>query len=225
MNDFQKNIISSKNQNTYDYYEFDKGDGIRVLYVGNSITKHAPKPEVGWTNDCGMAASSIEKDYVHLIQAKIKEIHPNATYSILQVANYEREFYNREPENYYMGAKDFKADLIIMFFGANVNKEYDVTENPPKTFGKAYEELRNFLVDGREDVKVLHSQGFYIRPVLDAEKQKVAEKYNEAFVNLEDMRVLPETHGKFNHPGDYGMQVIADRFWEEIKAYVENFKK
>lgn len=224
MKNLQENIVPSNNQNTFDYYEYDKGEGVRVLYVGNSITKHSPKPEIGWTNNCGMAASSIENDYVHLIQAKIKEIQPDAAFSILQVANYEREFYTRNPENYYMGAKEFKPDVIIMFFGANVNREYDTAENPPKTFGQAYEDLRNFLVDGR-DALVIHSQGFYIRPVLDAEKQKVAEKYNEAFVNLEDMRVLEETHGQFNHPNDYGMKIIADRFWTEIEDYIKNFKK
>ncbi len=224
MRDFQKNIVPSKNQNAYDYYEFDKGDGIRVLYVGNSITKHAPSPKLDWLNDCGMAASSIEKDYVHLVQAKIKEIHPNAAFSILQVANYEREFYTREPENFYASARDFKPDLIVMFFGANVNKEYYDTENPPKTFEKAYEDLRNFLVDGRE-VFVMHSQGFFIHPSLDAEKEKVAKKYHDAFVNLEEMRKLPETHGRFNHPSDYGMQVIADSFWDVVKDFVQNFKK
>lgn len=224
MSDLQKNIVPSKNQNAYDYYEFDKGDGIRVLYVGNSITKHAPSAKLGWENDCGMAAGTVEKDYVHLVQAKIKEIHPDAAFSILQVANYEREFYTREPENYYTAARDFKPDLIIMFFGANVNKEYYTTENPPKTFEKAYEDLRNYLVDGR-DAFVLHSQGFFIHASLDAEKERVAKKYNEAFINLEDMRALPETHGMYNHPNDLGMQIIADRFWDAVKDYVENFKK
>lgn len=224
MKDLQENIIPSINQNDSDYYEYDKGDGIRVLYVGNSITKHAPKPEVGWFNDCGMAASSIDKDYVHLVQAKVKEVHPNAAFSILQVANYEREFYTINPNECYIEAKEFKPDVIIMFFGANVNKQYDITENPTKTFGEAYENLRNFLVDGR-DAFVMHSQGFYIRPVLDKEKEAVSKKYNDVFVNLEDIRALPETHGKFNHPGDYGMQVIADRFWENIESYVKNFKK
>ena len=224
MKDLQENIVPSTNQNTYDYYEYDKGEGIKVLYVGNSIAKHAPKADMGWTNDCGMAASSIDKDFVHLVQAKVKEIHPDAAFSILQVANYEREFYCMEPERFFVGAREFKPDVIIMFFGANVKKEYDTTENPPKTFGQAYEDLRNFLVDGR-DAFVMHSQGFYIRPVLDAEKQKVAEKYGDAFVKLEDMRVLEETHGKYNHPGDYGMQVIADRFWDAIKDYVKSFKK
>lgn len=224
MNDFQENIVSSKNQNTSDYFEFDKGEGIKVLYVGNSITKHAPSPKLNWANDCGMAASSVEKDYVHLVQSKIKKIHPNAAFSILQVANYEREFYDRKPEDYYMAAKEFKPDLIIMFFGANVDKEYYANENPPKSFEKAYEDLRNFLVDGR-DVFVMHSQGFFIHPSLDAEKENVANKYQDVFVNLEEMRKLPETHGRFNHPSDYGMQVIADKFWDAVKDYVINFKK
>ena len=224
MSDFQENIVPSFNQNAYDYYEYDKGDGIRILYVGNSVTKHEPKPSIGWYSDCGMAASSIQKDYVHLVQARVKEIHKNAAFSILQVGDFEREFYNRDPENYYQKAQEFNADVIIMFFGANVSKEYDTAKNPPKTFTKAYEDLRNFLVNGRRAF-VLHSQGFYVRPVLDKEKEEVAKKYNETFVNLEDIRELPETHGKFNHPGDFGMQLIADKFWAEIKDYVENFKK
>ena len=223
MNDFQKNIVSSKNQNASDYFEFDKGEGIKVLYVGNSIAKHAPSPKLNWFNNCGMAASSVEKDYIHLLQSKIKKIHPDAAFSILQVANYEREFYTRNPEDYYMAAKEFKPDLVIMFFGANVAKEYYTTENPPKTFEKAYEDLRNFLVDGR-DVFVMHSQGFFINPSLDSEKENVAKKHHDAFVNLEEMRELSETHGRFNHPSDYGMQVIADKFWDAIKDYVENFK-
>lgn len=211
-------------QNTMDYFEYDKGSGIRVLYVGNSVTKHAPKPEIGWTNDCGMAASCTDKDYVHLIQAKVKEIHPDAAFSILQIGNYEREFYYRKPEDYYQKAQDFNADLIIMFFGANVRKDYAITDDPPKTFKKAYEDLRNFLVNGRKPF-VLHSQGYYVRPKVDKEKQEVSNKYNDTFVWLEDIRELPETLGKFNHPGDFGMQVIADKFWVEIKDFVENFKK
>ena len=28
----------------------------KILFVGNSITKHAPKADINWLNDCGMAA-------------------------------------------------------------------------------------------------------------------------------------------------------------------------
>jgi hypothetical protein len=46
-------------------------DGIRIAIIGNSITSHAIKPSVGWTHVSGMAASSIQQDYAHLLLAKI----------------------------------------------------------------------------------------------------------------------------------------------------------
>ncbi len=45
--------------------------GPRVLFVGNSITLHGPRPQIGWTNNWGMAASARDKDYVHLLQKRI----------------------------------------------------------------------------------------------------------------------------------------------------------
>ena len=44
---------------------------IKVLFIGNSITLHGVAPQIGWTNRWGMAASSQEKDYVHLVAAGI----------------------------------------------------------------------------------------------------------------------------------------------------------
>lgn len=222
MKDFQKNIISAENQNKKFYYEVAKGNGIRVLFVGNSITKHSPKPEVGWNNNCGMAASSVDKDYVHILTSKIREYHTNAAVSILQVARYEMDFEHIDEIPGFFEAAEFKPDIVTMFFGANVNKAYDTAENHTKTFGKAVEDLRNLLDSG--NTFFLISQGFYIRPVLDAEKEAVAKKYGDAFVNMEDIRQREDTHGQFNHPGDVGMQAIADRFWEVLEPVVKNLK-
>ena len=60
-----------------------------------------------------------------------------------------------------------------------------------------------------------------IRPVLDAEKKAVAEKYGDTFIKMEYIRALDETHGQFNHPNDYGMELIANRFFEAIEPEVK----
>ena len=44
------------------FYLGDESAPKRLLIVGNSITRHGPKPEIGWVNDWGMAASAAEKD-------------------------------------------------------------------------------------------------------------------------------------------------------------------
>ena len=224
MNDFQKNIVPSFNQNAAHYYPH-YNSGIRVLFVGNSTSKHMPKPSIGWDNDCGMAASSIDKDYVHLIVEKVKKYDPFVSFSIFQVASFEREFDTMDIKDFCKYAAEFKADIIVMFFGANVNKEYDKMENPPMTFGSAYETMRNELATN-ENCKIFHSQGFYIREKLNAEKKAVAEKYGDTYMSIDEIIATPLSRGRFNHPGDEGMQMIADRFWEfiepEVKKLCEN---
>lgn len=219
MKDFQENIIPAANQNDRSVYIHDN-TGLRIVFAGNSITKHAPKPEVGWTNDCGMAASSTENDYVHLVLEKIREYDKNVAWCIAQVADFERGFFKHTAAYGYQSAADFGADIVIMFFGANVSKDYDTMENPPKTFGEAFEDMRNLLSNNGK-AKVYISEGFYIRPVLDAEKKAVAEKYGDTFIKMDDIRSREDTHGMFNHPGDLGMKEIAERFWEHIEPEVK----
>ena len=213
----QENIVPATNQNSGSFFPRDEvtGNGLKILFVGNSITKHGPKPDIGWLCDWGMAATSLENDYVHKTMEKIREIRSGSGFAMLQVAGYERGFYTLHPSEIYQAAREYKPDIVIMFFGDNVCKEYNTEENPPRTFGEAYEELRNWLDSGK--TIFIHSQGFYIRPKLDNEKQAVAEKYGDTFVSIDDIRTREDTHGKFNHPNDLGMQLIAERFFEAVR--------
>ncbi len=224
MNKYQENIISSVNQNEKDEFVWRaEGSKIKILFVGNSITLHGKLEKAGWMNNCGMAASEPDKDYVHLVVQKIREKYdPNVTYGILQVANYEREFFETTPEEMYKSrnAADLRADIVIMFFGANTPKTYEEMENKPKTFGQAYEDLRNYLkIEGVNTI--YHSMGFYVRDMLDAEKKAVADKYGEMYIDMRDIRERDDTHGRYNHPGDIGMAAIADRFFEAIEPKVK----
>jgi len=44
----------------------------RIIFIGDSITEHSPSVEkLGWHGNYGMAASSIENDYVHLFVSRL----------------------------------------------------------------------------------------------------------------------------------------------------------
>jgi len=92
--DLQKNVVPAENQVKKPFRAFGKENGSpRILYVGNSITRHGPKPEIGWTNDCGMAASSIDTDYGHVHAAMVARVKPDAAFAYLNVAgSFERKF-------------------------------------------------------------------------------------------------------------------------------------
>ena len=83
--------------------------------------------------------------------------------------------------------------------------------------------LERFLdpVDPEKKAFVLVSQGFYIRPKLDAEKETVAGETDRryVFVDMEDIRTRADTHGRYNHPNDRGMELIAERFWRNLAPY------
>lgn len=215
MRDLQENVISSVNQNDKHFYTYGKGK-FKVMFVGNSITKHRPVSE-NWNRDCGMWASSPEKDYVHqLIKTMERELSCKISYSIVTAADFERQFDTVSIDSLYNEAKNYNPDIMIMFFGANVPKEYDAL--PDCEFGRAYEKLRNYLTG--DNTLVFHSQGFYIRPVLDEEKESVAKKYGDTFINIENIRNREETHGLANHPNDTGMKEIADTFWQAMKQKI-----
>ena len=227
--DFQANPVPALGQNAKDQMSFDETKtGPRVLFVGNSITLHGPRPQIGWTNNWGMAATSREKDYVHLLQRRIVAAQPEAQCCLLQVAgSFERAFFKPDwtCEKNFAWARAFKPDVIVLFFGANVPKDYDAGKmEATRTFGAALDSFLDY-VDPEKRAFVLMSQGFYVRPKLDAEKASVAARRGCAFVNLEDIRSRADAHGKFNHPGDLGMQLIADRFWETMETQVRAFRR
>ena len=217
--DLQKNVVPAERQVKRAFRTFGKENGSpRVLYVGNSITRHGPKPDIGWTNDCGMAASSIEKDYVHVNAAMVAKVKPNAEFACLNVADsLERKFSDPgwKPETYFKDVKAFKADIVVFFFGANVAKSYDDDPSAsPRSFKDAVLALRDYLDAGK--TTFLIAEGFYIRPVLDAEKKAAAAARGDVFVTIDDFRRGADVHGRFNHPNDEGMQRIARRFFEAM---------
>ncbi|HVZ64560.1 MAG TPA: beta-L-arabinofuranosidase domain-containing protein [Lacunisphaera sp.] len=56
-------------------------NAFRILFVGDSITRHGvadwTRRDLGWDHEAGMAASSADKDFVHLLAGRIQDTMPD----------------------------------------------------------------------------------------------------------------------------------------------------
>ena len=199
---------------------YSRGGKKKVLFFGNSITRHEPNAEIGWHGDWGMAASSKEKDYVHLIVAELDKKYGKVDYCIAQGAMWEWE-YRRTDEvlaEYYSAVKEFDADIVIIRIGENITAAKHLEENCKPHFAKAVD----FLV-GKSAEKVVITDMFWYSIYNDCLRE-VCEEKGYIFCHLTDLEEdertmalgLFEHKGVAGHPGDYGMQCIADRILEKI---------
>ena len=85
----EKNNVSALNQLSEEnlFQTFNNAGKRRFLFVGNSITRHGPKPEIGWENDWGMAASKKENDYVHVTVSMLEKVEGEIDYCIVKDEN------------------------------------------------------------------------------------------------------------------------------------------
>lgn len=221
-----QNTVSASRQlaeNNLVTYENPQGTGPRVLFVGNSITRHGVKADIGWHGNWGMAASQKGRDYVHRLMAKVREKAPDAAFSICQVADWERHYregYTTFP--LYAEARRFEADVIVMRFIENCpGADFD-----EDAFGRELGLLLDYL-NPTGKAKLILSTGFWHHPG-DPAITDFARVRNLPLVPLGDLGEDPamkaiglfDHAGVANHPGDLGMEAIADRLWREIEPLI-----
>ena len=220
MEQIEKNTVKAKNQlkkNNFVTFENENGKGKRIMFIGNSITRHGVLPSIGWNNDFGMAASAKEKDYVHLLISKFNKDYDDAAYCICQVAEWERQYKQGESVfDAYETARDFNADILIFRAVENCPRE----DFEPGTFKDQLEKLITYLNPSGK-AKVVMTTSFW-KHVATPTLLEFAQERNIPIAILEDLGEddnmkaigLFEHEGVANHPGDKGMQFIAERFYE-----------
>ena len=224
MKQIEKNTVSSKGQlvsSRFVTFRNRNGKDIKIMFVGNSITLHGVLPSIGWNNEWGMAASKIENDYVHIIEEKVKEKHPDAAFCICQVAEWERKFDEGEKTlPLYDSAREFAADIVIFRFIENCPQKPELAEKFYEDYGK----LLEFLTAENKNAKIIITNGFW-KHIYDKQIEKFAIENNYPFVDLGDLGELDEMKaiglfehsGVANHPGDLGMKNIAERILEKME--------
>lgn len=215
-----KNDVEAQNQTRekLKIFESTNPKAKRVLFVGNSITLHERKPEIGWNNNWGMAASAEEKDYVHVLLKTLQERYGDISYAIVNVGEWERNYWDENVLQKFNHAKDFQADTVIIRFGENVNLE--ALDSHPLV-----EYIREFIRYVAADAKkVIVTDCFWEHERICKALKTVAKENGYEFVHLFDLGYqeenmalgLFEHQGVAMHPGDLGMQRIAERILEKL---------
>ena len=227
MDQMDKNTVPAKDQlkdSGSVFFTNTEGRGKRILFVGNSITLHGIRPEIGWHGNWGMAASAQEKDYVHLTMERVRKIDPDPAFCICQVADWERQFVHGEDVlQQYAYARAFEADIILLRMVENCpKKDYEFT-----LFLRQLDGLVRYL-DSTGSAKVIATTGFWKHPA-DEAIRAWARQHNVPLCDLgelgeqDEMKAIGqfEHRGVANHPSDAGMQAIADAIWAELKPMLE----
>lgn len=227
MNYAERNTVDSRNQMETNHFVttvIKDESALRVIFIGNSITRHAPKPEIGWNHDWGMAASKMEYDYVHRVIAGLEKKFGQVSYCIAQVAEWEQN-YLKGPElleTYYQEARDFQADLVIVRLGENVKSSMHEEINCRPYF----EEMIQFFVSNPE-AKVILTDNFWRKEALDNMIYEIAMEKNYVFCQLHDLQDDEKTmalgeyehKGVSIHPSDHGMECIAGRILKCVPQF------
>jgi outer membrane protein assembly factor BamB len=197
----------------------------KVLFLGNSITLHGPAEQIGWSGNWGMAASAAEKDYVHLLVARLTNAaQGEPRVMVRNLADFERQYATYDPAAGLKEALDFEADVIIVALGENVPALS--TSEAQDAYRSAFVKLLRTLRQRGRPVIFVRST-FWAEPTRNELMAQACQETSDVFIELKD---LDKDEGNFArserkiehagvaaHPGDKGMQAIADGIWKAIE--------
>jgi alpha-galactosidase len=189
----------------------------KVLFLGNSITKHGPKADIDWSGNWGMAASAEAKDYVHVFTTSLAQ-KQGSTPEILvkNIADFERAHQGYDFATKLKEAIDFQADLIVLAIGENVPALKTAEE---KT--KLQEAVTKLLTKLKGDRKpvILVRSCFWANAAKDEALLGACNAVGGIFCDISALSADKSLYGKAerefkhagvaNHPGDKGMAAIA----------------
>ncbi len=190
----------------------------KILFLGNSITLHGPSKKVDWSGNWGMAASAQEKDYVHLVtQALTKKEGAAPETLVKNIAAFERGYATYDAAAQLKDAAAFGADLIVVAIGENV---------PALTNAACQAEFAEKTVALLKGIKgdtkplIVVRSCFWASGPKDEALKRASQEIGGVFLDIgalgKDEKNFARSERKFqnagvgNHPGDKGMQAIAD---------------
>ena len=190
----------------------------RVLFLGNSITLHGPKADIGWTGNWGMAASSEDKDYVHLVTTALAQ-HAGSRPRIMvgNIADFERNYATYDVDKQMKDLFALDPDLVVLAIGENVPAL--ASEGDKAQFRTGVMSILRCALARRHPLVVVRSC-FWADAAKDEVLRQACQDVNGIFVDAgpigRDAANAARSERAFTHdgvaahPGDKGMKALAD---------------
>ena len=203
----------------------------KVLLLGNSIL-------LGFSTDgshgapFGCTASDSKHDWAYLLTEKLKVKSPNVTVKKLHDAKFEQAESDSASESYIsneFAAADRNNDLVIVQIGDNVN-----TELRRQTFKNNFSKLIRAIRTNNPAADIVVAGAWFNNANIESWIQSQASNLNYTFVPLSDLSTSANmatvgdtitfndgyqeqvTKAIRTHPGNKGMQAIANRIYDNL---------
>ena len=198
---------------------------LKVVCLGNSITRHGYLPDVEWYSDWGMAASKPENDYCHVLERELQTFNKRTRVHPQNIYPFERNPYCDIDS--LIGKTCAEADIIILRICENVS---DID---------AFEQNISRLIEYCTNITphVIVSGAFWPHEKKERILVSAAERHALEFVPLSWITyqsdvypkkgdILYDIDGKqypitkefiITHPNDKGMRAIATALLRAIK--------
>jgi len=198
----------------------------RILFLGNSITLHGPAAAIGWTGNWGMAASAREKDYVHVLANSIAGLSGSQPdLQIDNIADFERYYDTYDLDTKLKHHLDFRPDMVIVAIGENVPAL--ASEDAKTKFKASFTKLLSALKNSGQPAIFVRGS-FWADKTKDEIMRQACLAVGGVFVDISGLGKLESNHarsersfahgGVADHPGDKGMQAIADALLKAVAS-------
>lgn len=196
---------------------FAENADVKILFLGNSMTRHGKAEELGWFGDYGMAASCEQNDYVHRLVKKVENTGKTVSYCTANLSEFERTRDVTLLNARYKKAREFDADIVIVRLGENARLTEDL-----EAFERCYIEMIEYFA--AKASKTVLTDLFWEYAPFDGFVEKLCKTRGYAFASIHDLgeRDDMKAAGKFAHlgvaahPGDNGMAQIAARIFSVL---------
>ncbi|HPS02166.1 MAG TPA: SGNH/GDSL hydrolase family protein, partial [Candidatus Sumerlaeota bacterium] len=206
--------------------EVKLADVRKILFLGNSITLHGPNADIGWSGNWGMAASTEDKDYVHLVTSAIaQKTGTKPEIKVKNIADFERNYATYDVDKEMKDLFDFDPDLVVLAIGENVPGLG--SEDAKAQFKAGVMKILRCAMAKRHPMIVVRSC-FWPDAAKDQMLKEASQEASTMFVDAAPLGRDPSNAassersfkhaGVAGHPGDKGMKAIADLITQAVFA-------